>query len=222
MSDENQHTDAGASHTDEVNSESVDPQSSSDETTGNTDEHLDFDTLLPKAGQTDPHNKRGGLSRREAAKLKEEQSDEPDDISILKEELDAVKSQLAEQNQATIRSKAESSFMKDLEQSGLSVKEFNSKYKEEYLEEYNDFVELGLSPERAAAKARKLVLPAIKAADTEKRAEGRVRASLPPQGKPQGQQVYKTSTLIKLAKTNKQEYQRIMKARENGTVQVID
>jgi len=221
MSDENQHTDAGASHTDEVNSGSVDPQSSSDETTGNTDEALDFDALLPKAGQTDPHNKRGGLSRREAAKLKEEEEDEPDDVTILKEELDAIKSQLAAQSNTTNRSQAESGFTKALEQAGVSAKEFNSQYKDDYMEEYNDFVELGLSPERAAQKALKQVLPAIKAADTEKRAEGRARASLPPQGKPADRTVYKENDVLKLAKTNMPEYKRIMNARDKGTVTVV-
>lgn len=224
MSDENQHTDEGVSHTEEVISGEVDPTSSVDETTEATDEHLDFDALIPKAGQTDPNNKRGGLSRREAAKLKEESltADEDDILATALEEIEELKAKVSEQDNQKARNSAESSFTKALEQAGVSAKEFNSQYKEDYVEEYNDFVELGLNPERAAQKALKQVLPAIKAADVEKRAEGRARASLPPQGKPIGQQVYKQSALIKLAKTNKSEYQRIMKARENGDVQVIE
>ena len=226
MSDENQHTDVVENpHTEEVVSESVDPPSSGDETTGSTDEHLDFDTLLPKAGQTDPNNRRGGLSRREAARQKEEQGSEFEEDALLTkalEEIEELKTKVSKQDQATARKQAESSFTKALEQAGVSAKEFNSDYKQDYTEEFNDFVELGLSPERAAQKALKQVLPAVRAADAEKRAEGRARATLPPQGKPTSKTVYKHSEVMKIAKTDMKKYKEIMNGRDKGTIQVIE
>lgn len=210
------------------------PASSTDETsstTDNTQDSLEFDQLLGRQ-KVDPNNKRGGLSRKEAAIAKG--GEKPEEV-VGDSELEAVKAELSELRSllgenlniareaeaAKSKAKAESEFTAALEQAGVSVAEFNSQYKSDYISEFEDFLESGLSTDKAVQKALKVVLPKVQQEDSENRTSGRARAAIPPTSQPVNKTVFKESEIAKLASTDRGRYIDLMNKRDRGEIQVV-
>ena len=207
--------------TDELPAEDVVPTSvdENEQAIGDTADSLEFDELL---GRTDPNNKRGGLSRKEARELKEDAETEPEDVETdLFKEVQELRSLINQDRDVRLQTKAESQFTNALEDAGVDVSTFNSQFKSDYLGRFDELMQEGMSTGKASKFALDMVLPKIQAQESENRSNGRMRVKLPPTGMTQAKTTYKLSDVQKIMKTDKNEYNRIMNGRDNGSITVV-
>jgi len=207
-----------AQRTEELAEPTTEP--STDEASGNAtgNTSLDYDELLPKV---DPNNKRGGLSRKQAALAKAEKQveteEEPDKIDILLDEVTSLKAQI---NGQSSRKSAEKEFDQALNLAGVDVSTFNSEFKGDYLSELDSLVADGINVEKASKLALKMVLPKAQAKEAENRSSGRIRSTLPPTSQPQTRTVYKEADVLKLLSTDTAKYKELMNKRDKGEIQI--
>jgi hypothetical protein len=198
--------------------------------TADTAETVDMNDVLANTSQPiDPNDERGGLSRKQL-KRKEDKDSELDDLRSQVEELKNVLSSsadnaqfLQEAREQAERLKIEQSFHDTLSKKGVDAATFNAQYKDAFKEEQQDLLDSGLSLAKATEKALKITLASYQAdtkvQDTEKRAEGRAKATIPPSST--------TSTLKtvytekQLAKLDQADYNKVMELRDKGDVKIV-
>jgi len=224
MSDQTTHTDAveETQHTDAAE-EVTNTPSTDEEVTDTADNQLDYDQLLSTGKRT--KEARNGLSRKEyreaqAEELEPEYEDEPSQMEELNrrmdEKFDKLESLMTEESR---KKTAKDGFNRTLTEHGVDASSFKGAYQEEYLSEFQELLDAGLSETVASSKALKMVLPKIEAKDNEDRAEGRRKASLPPT-----QEVINKRLVVKrsqLQSMTDRDYNQTMERVEAGELEIM-
>jgi len=228
MSDETTHTEeALEAHTNEAELEEASTPSKDEEATTSADDQLDYDALLT-AGKRSKKSRKG-LTRKELNDLKAEANEDPDEdldqesMTELEERFNQRMEEKFERLEGIVteearKKKAQAGFNKTLTEHGVDASSFKGQYQDEYLSEFQELLDAGLSEAKASSKALKMVLPKIEAKDNEERAEGRRKASLPPT-----QEVVNKRLVVKrsqLERMSDSDYNTTMERVESGELEI--
>lgn len=192
---------------------------------------LDFGELMP-TGKRSPDT-RAGLSRKEFTDLKKDETPPEPVQQTSDEELDSIKAEHRKilQESKQFQAADESRFIKNMfddamRSKGVDAEYFNEHLKEGFTKKYSELTEKGLSKVDAGQTALDLMMAGVSkdqaVKEAEERAQGRVRAKLPPSSSRDPKQViYKLST-ITAEGFPQADYDRIMALREQGKVRVLE
>jgi hypothetical protein len=197
--------------------------------TADTAETVDMNDILSVPSTKE---ERGGLSRKEFKLQQEQEAKGEDRIEHLTKEVEELKSVLGNvkdnaeylenTRKQTEQARIESMFHDTLKAKGVDAATFNAQYKAEFKAEQSDLVDSGLSIEKATEKALKITLASYQAdakvKDTEQRAEGRAKATLPASSTASPDKtVYTQSELQKLTQD---DYNLVMDRIEAGKARI--
>lgn len=188
-------------------------------------DRVDYDAFLQKP-QT--REERGGMSRAEFQRKKEELEQEQDDASTQRElenalaKIEALERKFEAQETDISRQKVQSLIDTKIKDAGINPSSFNAQYKDDLFAKQAELMKKGLNAVDALGIAADIIIPKVQSKamveEAERRAAGRKGASLPPTGIRPGQTTY---SLAQLSGLSQADYNKVMKLKEEGKVTVV-